>query len=82
MKYLKTLLLAVCLLLMVPVYYRFRMVMYSLADDPRLGALGNCRCQCAAVLGIQCANAGNARENTEDPTHDHVHPSNASLCSN
>lgn len=32
-------LLAVGLVLMTPIYYRFRMVDFSLADDPRLGAL-------------------------------------------
>ena len=32
-------LLALCLVLMVPLYYRFRMVMFALADDPRKGAL-------------------------------------------
>lgn len=32
-------LVAVCLLLMVPLYYRFRMVNFCLADDPRLGAI-------------------------------------------
>ena len=32
-------LLAVGLLLMVPIYYRFRMVDFCLADDPRLGAI-------------------------------------------
>ena len=32
-------LLAVSLLLMVPLYYRFRMVDFCLADDPRLGAI-------------------------------------------
>lgn len=32
-------LLGVCLLLMVPIYYRFRMVDFCLADDPRKGAL-------------------------------------------
>lgn len=31
-------LLGVCLLLIVPVYYRFRMVNFALADDPRKGA--------------------------------------------
>lgn len=31
--------LAVCVLLMVPIYYRFRMVDFCLADDPRKGAL-------------------------------------------
>lgn len=31
-------LLVVCLLLIVPVYYRFRMVNFALADDPRKGA--------------------------------------------
>ena len=31
--------LAVGLVLIVPIYYRFRMVDYSLADDPRLGAI-------------------------------------------
>lgn len=31
--------LAVCLILMVPIYYRFRMVDFCLADDPRKGAL-------------------------------------------
>jgi len=31
--------LAVCLVIMVPVYYRFRMVDFALADDPRKGAL-------------------------------------------
>lgn len=31
--------LAVCLVLMVPVYYRFRMVDFCLADDPRKGAI-------------------------------------------
>lgn len=31
--------LAVCVLLMVPIYYRFRMVDFCLADDPRLGAI-------------------------------------------
>lgn len=32
-------LLAVCLVLMVPIYFRFRMVDFCLADDPRKGAL-------------------------------------------
>lgn len=32
-------LIAVCLVLMVPIYYRFRMVNFALADDPRKGAL-------------------------------------------
>lgn len=32
-------LLAVCLVLMVPLYYRFRMTDFCLADDPRLGAI-------------------------------------------
>lgn len=32
-------LLAVCLVLMVPLYYRFRMVDFCLADDPRFGAI-------------------------------------------
>lgn len=32
-------LLAVCLLLVVPLYYRFRMVNFCLADDPRFGAI-------------------------------------------
>lgn len=31
--------LAVCLVVMVPIYYRFRMVSFCLADDPRKGAL-------------------------------------------
>lgn len=31
--------LALCLVLMVPIYYRFRMVTFCLADDPRRGAL-------------------------------------------
>lgn len=31
--------LAVCLVLMIPIYYRFRMVDFCLADDPRKGAL-------------------------------------------
>lgn len=31
--------LAVCLVLMIPIYYRFRMVNFCLADDPRRGAL-------------------------------------------
>lgn len=30
---------AVCLVLMTPIYYRFRMVDFALADDPRLGAI-------------------------------------------
>ena len=32
-------LLAVCLVMMVPLYYRFRMVDFCLADDPRMGAI-------------------------------------------
>lgn len=32
-------LLAVCLVVMTPIYYRFRMVTFCLADDPRKGAL-------------------------------------------
>lgn len=32
-------LLAVCLMMMVPLYYRFRMVDFCLADDPRMGAI-------------------------------------------
>ena len=30
---------AVCLVLMLPLYYRFRMVNYALADDPQRGAI-------------------------------------------